>query len=106
MSNVVTANPLILDTVADDVVTGPLKITKIRWVAPTAVDHTAQLEDGAERVIWRATTTDIGTATNVIVPEADSNFIPPLQVTGLSVGVLGSGVLYVYHDSPNPVKTT
>lgn len=103
MANVVTGNPFILDTAADDVVAGIVEITKIRWVGATAVDHTAQLEDAAERVIWAATTTDIGTATNVIVPEPESDFNPPLKVQGISVGALESGKLYVYHKSPNPV---
>lgn len=104
MSNVLTANPLILDTVADNLLTGPIHITKIRWVGATTVDHAAQLEDAAERVVWEAAQTDIGTGNNILNREPESTFVPPLHVTGLSLGVLGSGKLYVYYDDPTPLS--
>jgi len=106
MSNDVTNNPLILDTAADNVVTGPLRITKIIWDAGDTPADVAQIEDGSERVIWKRTLQDVGTAANVYMPPLESDFVPPLLVTGLSVGVLDSGVVYVYHEGPNPVKTT
>ena len=103
MSNVLTGNPLILDTVADNLLTGPIHITKIRWVGATTVDHEAQLEDAAERVVWESLQTDIGTGTAILNRERESTFVPPLLVTGLSLGVLGSGVLYVYYADPTPL---
>ena len=103
MSNILTGNPLILDTAADNLLVGPIHITKIRWVGATAVDHAAQLEDAAERVVWEATQTDIGTGTNILSREPESTFVPPLLITGLSLGVLGSGKLYVYYADPTPL---
>lgn len=98
MANDITGMPLKLDTTgATSVVTKTIRISKIRWVAPTTVDHAVILKDGAGRVVFHATLTDIGTATNVIAGEPESDFNPPLEVTGLTLDTLGSGTVYVYY---------
>lgn len=108
MANDVLANPLILDTAGDKLVSADIRITKIRlvWDAAPAGGDTATLEDNATgRVIWESILAAI-TGAGAILPD-ESSFNPPLRASGLNVGTITAGLkLYVYHDGPNPLKTT
>jgi len=101
MANVITGNPLILDTAADNIIAAGTKvmISKIKFF-PTDKDQTCQIEDAAEVVKSKQTTTDIGTATNAILPEPESDFDPPLYCDGLSLGVLTAGSVHIYLARP------
>jgi hypothetical protein len=108
MANVLDQNPLILDTTGTLVITGPIAITKIRWIvdAGVAENDEAILKDANGDVIFRSKTVEAGTAANQLFPE-DVNFIPPLRKTGLTVDTLAADtVLHVYYDSATPLKTT
>ena len=97
MVNVITGNPLILDTAADNLFAPgiTLIITNIYWV-PSAIDQTCLVEDGSEIVIWEATTTEIGTAgTPITNPQI--SFVSPFRCSGLSLGTLtAGGTVYIY----------
>ena len=97
MANVITGNPLILDTAADNIYKPgiTIHITNMYWV-PSAIDQTCQVENGSELVIWEATTTEIGTAgTPITNPQIAFN--PPYRCSGLSLGTLtAGGTLYIY----------
>ncbi len=48
----------------------------------------------------------VGTAATAVYPE-DVDFNPQLPASGLIVSTLAAGTkLYIYHDGPNPLKTT
>jgi len=106
MANVITGNPLILDTAADNIFAPGAKlwVSKIRW-RPTNVSETCRVEDGNEVEKWTATTTDIGTANNAILPEPETSFDPPLLFDGLSLGTLTAGTCYIYLARP-PSRTS
>jgi len=70
-------------------------ISKIKYF-PAAAAETCQIEDGNEVVKWKATTTEVGTANNFVLPEPESNFEPPLLCDGLSLGVLTAGSVHIY----------
>lgn len=102
MANVILGNPLILDTVADNIVVPGrnVLIMAIVWDGPTAVNHVVQLENGHEIVIWKKTLTDIVDPTNIFLPASQITFPLPLVSDGLSLGTLDSGTLYVYLARP------
>lgn len=88
--------PLILDTVANNIVLGTTFIAKIRWVGSTTAGHAATITDGNARVIW----TSLASGSNYV--ETDT-YPPPIALkcvgttsTGLCVTTLSSGTLYVY----------
>lgn len=107
MANDVTGNPLNLDTAANNIVTGLVRITKIAW-EPIAIDDQAVLKDGNGRIFYDKKIHQIGAANNTITPEVpDSDFVPPLLVKGISLTTLGTGNhVHIYYDGPTPVKTT
>ena len=98
MVNVITGNPLILDTAADNLFAPgvTLHITNMFWNLATAVGNTLQVENGSEVVIWKVDHSNIGTADNVLVPTSQITFRPPLRVSGLSLGTIDAGILYIY----------
>lgn len=106
MANDVTKNPLVLDTAADDILTGDLWIQSIIWDANDGTaDDVAQLEDGSERVIWKRTIKDVGTAANQFIPPMPCDTFPGgFKVKGLSLGQIDSGVLYVYYNRTGGIK--
>ncbi len=79
-------------TAANDALTGPLAISKIRWVGATAAAHAAELRTGAygaDDVIYDA----VASVTNFV---CESVFSPPLRVRNLKLQTLGSGRVYIY----------
>ena len=98
MANIINQSPLILDTVANNIVTGTIFIAKIRWVGGTTAGHAATITDSGGRVIW----TSVAAGTNYV--EIDtfpaSHFLvcsgDVTAATGLCVTALQSGKLYVY----------
>ena len=102
MANVSTGNPFIWDTAADNLIVGNIKITKLIWDlsgSTAVIGDVLQLENAAEIVIWKRTVGEIGSVTNDMVPIYESDFNPPLLSPGLSLGIIGDGVLYVYYTS-------
>ena len=101
MANVTNQTPLILDTVANNIVTGQLFIAKIRWVIASGgvAGDTATITDGNGKIIW----TSASGATGQYV-ETDTYPSPkPLYCagdsvagTGLCVTALAHGKLYIY----------
>jgi hypothetical protein len=96
MANILT-NPsvLILDTAANNIVTGTIAISKIRWVGATTGGHAATLTGGDGKIIWSS----VASAANYV--ENDSFGGRPLvcggtATLGLCVSVLASGILYIY----------
>jgi hypothetical protein len=101
MANNLTANPLILDTAGTLVVTCPIQISKIHWaIAPASGSIT--LSDRSGKVVYK--TTIIAGAT---AHPADSDFLPLLNMDGLTVAVTGTIEVHVHlANTPIPVKTT
>ena len=110
MSNVLTGNPLVLDTAAAAaVLSGPLNITKIRWVDynnDIADGDQAVVQDAAANSVWEARCTTVGAGTTT-PPGAESNFVPAFRTSGLLVPTLTHGKIYIYLDQSRtavPVK--
>lgn len=102
MANVLTGNPFILDTAADNLILGNIKITKLIWDlsgSAAVIGDTCILENASEVVIWERTVGEIGTVTNDMVPIYESDFNPPFVSVGISLGALGDGKLYIYYVS-------
>lgn len=101
MANVVTANPLIIDTAgAGNILSRELKINEIRWVGATTAGHSAVVRDKADRITWES----VADAANYV---EESHFFTitgerEFVQEGLRVTALGSGKLYIYIDSPIP----
>lgn len=99
MSNIVTGNPLIIDTAAGTAVTSYVfTATKIRWVGATTAGHTVTIQDkgGAVKFAAAAATTNY---------DESESFDPPLIFDGLIVPTLSSGTVYIYISSSVPTKT-
>lgn len=101
---------MIIDTAAaTKVITSPIEITKIRWILDTGSEggDTAVVKDGdSGRVIYESVLAAVGTAAAAVLPD-DVDFSPPLLASGLIIDTLAAGTkLYIYHDGPNPLKTT
>ena len=102
MANVTGTNPLVIDTAADNIFAPNtnVKISGFKWI-PSAIDQVVLVEDGKERAVWGANTTEIGTVANAILPQPQQNFVPPITLQGLSVGTLTTGgTLYIYLAQP------
>lgn len=93
MSNVITGDPLILDTAATTVVVSNLiHVTKVLWAgSDIAAADTAILQDklGIVKVELGAVGAD---------EHRQADFNPPLPCNGLIMATLGHGKLYVYWD--------
>lgn len=94
MANILTGNPLIIDTqTATDLMgaTQRLKIAGVRWIGGTTAGHLAELTDTAGRTVFKA----VATAAN---QERESSI--PFTCTGLKAPDLDSGIVYVYLQEP------
>lgn len=99
MSNILTGNPLIIDTVSATVLTNYLfTATKIRWVSGDAASDTISVQDRHGAVKFAAE------ATGANYSESE-HFDPPLLFDGLLVPTLSSGIIYIYVASSIPIKT-
>ncbi len=91
MANDITKNPFILDTVADDIVASTIKLRPklIVYSGGTTAAHTAQIEDGSENVKFLLSISGNGDMRTIEPPKG-------FTMDGLSLGVLGSGKVYLY----------
>jgi hypothetical protein len=94
MANIVTGNPLIIDTphASTLVISSPIKITAIVWDSGTsgAIADQAVLQDKDGKTKWAAT---LAVAKDTINSPV---FNPPIFSHGLLCPTLGRGILYVY----------
>jgi hypothetical protein len=101
MANALTWNPIKVDTAAATaLLTSRLHITKIRWVdsgGDIAEGDQAIVKDKAGNPVWEHRAGGVGTVAD-LVPNVESDFNPPLVVTGLIVSTLTHGTLYIYCD--------
>ena len=101
MANSLNQNPLVLDTAAATaVLSGPLNVTKIRWVDynnDIADGDQAVVQDAAGVAVWEARCTTVGAGTTT-PPGGESDFAPGFRVKGLLVPTLTHGKLYIYLD--------
>ena len=112
MSNVLTGNPVVVDTAAATaLLTGKINITKIRWWdsgADIAEGDSAVVQDRAGNVVWSHRAGGVGTVGG-FVPPVESDFVPSFNIQGLLVPTLTHGTLHIYLDQSRtavPVKTT
>lgn len=93
IANVISSNPFILDTAADDIVAPgkPLFPKKAVWVRGTTAGHICLIEDGRE-VAKAELTLNVTAAGGFVQFDFPSGF----KMDGLSLGTLSSGVLYLY----------
>lgn len=93
MSNVLTGNPLVIDTAgASTLSTKRIEVVKIRWVSELASSgDNAVIKDGDGVTRWES----VADGANYVESES---WHPdyPFVVTGLIVPTLGSGTLYLY----------
>lgn len=94
MSNVITANPLKIDTAAGTkIISGQFTPTLVLWVGATATnDLTIQDGAGVTKMVAKAVT-----ATDVLP------FPPRFPMQGLIVPTLGSGTIYIYFKESAPL---
>lgn len=90
MANVLTGNPLVIDTAGAGVLrTDHRVLRRVRWVGATTAAHAAVVQDAAGNLKWRSV------ASGSSYVEADT---PNIAMLGLVVPTLGSGILYLYFD--------
>jgi hypothetical protein len=92
MSNVLTKNPLVIDTVSTSLLTKSITPVLAYWVGATAT-HDLTLTDLAGNTILKVKAV---TATDTFT------FPPGFTVGGLACSVIGSGTVYLYvlEDGP------
>jgi hypothetical protein len=90
MSNVLSGNPWIVDTVSTSLTTNDVYIARLRWVGATTAGHTVTVQDGASNHIWGS----VASASNN-VEDAPIHRI----YSGLQVPTLGSGTLYITFET-------
>ena len=97
MANVITGNPLSLDTAADNIfkIGITLHIIGMYWT-PAAAADTLLVEDGSEVVIWAPDVVEDGTVTDQVVGNRSIMFGIPFRCSGLSLGTIGGGRLLIY----------
>lgn len=99
MSNILTGNPIIVDTAGATALTNYIfTATKIRWVSGDAASDAVSVQDRHGAVKFAAE------ASGANYTESE-HFDPPLIFDGLLVPTLGSGVVYIYVSSATPIKT-
>lgn len=103
MSNVITGNPLVIDTAASTTVTDyTFTVWAIRWVGGTTAGHTISVQDKNGNVKYAS----VATGANYV---EESHLVSPknesLIFDGLKVPTIGSGIIYIYTDSGTPIKT-
>jgi len=87
MSNVVTKNPIVIDTVATSgLITKSITPLLAYWVGATAT-HDLSLTDNAGNLILKAKAV---TGTDIFP------FPPNFTVGGIACSVIGSGIVYLY----------
>lgn len=101
MANSLGGNPIKVDTAAATrLLSGPLNITKIRWVDTAndiAENDQAIVQDMVGNSVWEHRMTGMGTVAD-LVPNVESSFVPPFRSRGLLVPTLTHGTLYIYCD--------
>ena len=92
-SNVLTQNPIIVDTVAATaLITGYFEVVAIRWHSCGTAGHDAIVQNAAGTVKWQA-----NCSTSTLQDEQSSWPVDaPLRMQGLLVPTLGSGTLLIY----------
>lgn len=103
MSNDVTGNPLVIDTASATAITAySFTAWAIRWVNGTTAGHTISVQDRHGKVKYAT----VAAAANYV---EESHLVSPknesLLFDGLLVPTLASGTIYIYVDSPWPIKT-
>lgn len=109
MANVVTQNPIIIDTAgASAVITQPLRVRKFVWdaVGHATDDHVCSVKDKNGVQKWKRTLTSLGTVGELVSAQSEDFDKGVLNMDGLIVDTLGGGVLYVYVEDNPPFKTT
>jgi len=96
MANNVSQTPYILDTVANNIVTGTIFIGKLRWVGATTAGHACTIKDGAGNVIWTSLASGVNYVETDTYPQSHFLVCQGTSTTGLSISVLQSGIVYVY----------
>ena len=93
MPNVFRAGRVWVCDLAGPLTTDLVVLKSIRWVNATTPGHTVTLADAAGNVIY-------GDAASVVAYTAESFGVEGLQLSGLSVAQISSGLLfiYLYHD--------
>ena len=104
MANVITGNPIILDTAAATVVVStPFLVSCIKWtVDDGATDNdTVVLKDKLGVVKYEEILTVI---TSGMTQAPPINFIPPLLFNGLICATLSGGKVYIYLAQSNDLQ--
>ena len=94
MANVLTANPLKIDTAGGSALglKRPIRIVKVYWLNPTTLGHTFQITDTG------ASPTDILSGRCEVANQSQVfDFNHPLFVKDIIVPTLQSGTLYIYY---------
>ena len=93
MSNVLTKNPLVIDTTSTSLITKTITPTLAYWVGATAT-HDLTLTDLAGNIILKVKAV---TGTDTLL------FPPDFSVGGLACSVIGSGTVYLYFAEDAPL---
>jgi len=100
MSNVITNNPLVIDTASSTAVTsGTFVAWMIRWVGATTAGHTASIQDKNGNVRWASE------ASGANYVEETHFEAKPQIFEGLKVPTLASGIVYIYVYDRIPIST-
>jgi len=96
MANITNQSPLILDSTGTNIVTGPVWISKIRWVGATVAGHVATINDGGNRVVWTSVAAGPNNVENDTFAGPSYLTVSGDASTGLGLQTLQSGKLYIY----------
>lgn len=90
MANDTTVNPWKIDTAsATPLTTDLVRVKGFRWVGSTTAGHTAVVTNVATKTMWAS----VANAANYV--EADALGLNGLNMQGLVVPTLASGILYI-----------
>ena len=90
MANDTTVNPWKIDTASGTAITTDLvRVRGVRWVGATTAAHTAVIQNAAGKVMW----TSVANAANYV--EADGLGMTGMNMQGMIVPTLASGILYI-----------
>lgn len=102
MSNIITGNPLVIDTASGSVITSrTFTVSKIRWVSKSAsAADDVDIQNGAGTSKW----VSVASGANYV---EETHFDPDarIRLEGLTVPTLDSGTLYIYVADAVPIKT-
>lgn len=89
MANSLADSPWSIDTAGGSLlVTGNVRLKRIRWVGATTVGHQAVIQDANNRIVWE----EVAPGANFSTSEDGEFFF----AGGCKVTTLGSGKLYLY----------